>query len=116
MAQYRLLPEEAELASQSRRRRQGNIGTLRSSLTEELSLRFRTENENGMLFSMSGSSSVGDSVSIQVRLTVMKYRVTDVEKNASTRSTQNTDTFIYQDTVLGPNYMYVHAYIAYMYT
>ena len=67
MAQYRLLPVEAELTSQSRRRRQGSIGTSRSSLKEELSLRFRTENENGMLFSMSGSSSVRDSVSIQVR-------------------------------------------------
>ena len=49
-----------------RSRRQGNAGTMRSSLTEELSLRFRTENENGILFHMSGSGSTGDSASIQV--------------------------------------------------
>ena len=62
-AQYTLLPEGAE---QVRLRRQGNANSLRSSLREELSLRFRTENENGLLFHMSGSGTTGDSLSIKV--------------------------------------------------
>ena len=52
---------------QRRSRRQSDTGTLRSSLTEEFSLRFRTENENGILFLLTGSGSTEDSASIQVR-------------------------------------------------
>ena len=62
-AQYTLLPEGVE---QTRQRRQGDANSLRSFLREELSLRFRTENENGLLFRMSGSGTTGDYVSIQV--------------------------------------------------
>ena len=64
-AQYTLLPEGV---GQTRlQRRQGNRGPLRSTFGEELSLRFRTENENGLLFHMSSFGSNGDSVSVQVR-------------------------------------------------
>lgn len=63
-AQYTL---QTNPQQQRRSRRQGSTGPLRSLLTEELSLRFRTENENGILFLLTGSGSTGDSVSIQVR-------------------------------------------------
>lgn len=63
-AQYTLLPEGAETI---RRRRQDSTGQLRSTLREELSLRFRTENENGLLFHLTGSDSIQDFVSVQVR-------------------------------------------------
>ena len=64
-AQYTLLPEGV---GQTRQRRQGNSDPLRSTIGEELSLRFRTENENGLLFHMSSFGSSGDSTSIQVRV------------------------------------------------
>ena len=63
-AQYTLFPEGVGL---TRQRRQDNRGPLRSTIGEELSLRFRTENKNGLLFHMSGFGSSGDSASIQVR-------------------------------------------------
>lgn len=62
-AQYTLLIEGV---GQVRQRRQGN---LRSTISEELSIRFRTENENGLLLHMSGSGTNGDSASIQVSIT-----------------------------------------------
>lgn len=75
-ARYTLVSEGV---GQTRQRRQGNSDQLRSTLIEELGLRFRTEAENGLLFLMTTFSATGDTVSILVRTCLHRNTFLEIE-------------------------------------